>query len=237
VVDDGQQAVDLLRGSADRYDIVLMDMQMPVLDGFSATAILRRELKLRLPVIAMTAGVLASERDRCVEAGISDFIPKPVVVEEMLAVIERHLPGGRDTSNAADTHAARQPQEPGAGVPTTEPLFSMDGLMRVMGKDPKGRQVLFKMVRNALDGGMAPMDQADLALSEGRPTDAAKVLHSLRGAIGVLGAKRLIRATLEAENAITEQRSAELHAHLNEVRNVLQATLAEADAWLAREEA
>jgi HPt (histidine-containing phosphotransfer) domain-containing protein len=93
------------------------------------------------------------------------------------------------------------------------------------------------MVRTALAGGMEPMDQADLALREGRPTDAAKVLHSLRGAIGVLGAKRLIRATLEAESAITEQRSAELHTHLTEVREVLQATLAEADAWLAREEA
>jgi HPt (histidine-containing phosphotransfer) domain-containing protein len=161
-----------------------------------------------------------------------------VVVEEMLAVIERHLPEGRGaSSDAAAAGTAPQPKAPEAGAPATEPLFSMDGLMRVMGKDPKGRQVLFKMVRNALDGGMAPMDQADLALSEGRPTDAAKVLHSLRGAIGVLGAKRLIRATLEAENAITEQRSAELHAHLNEVRNVLQATLAEADAWLAREEA
>ena len=92
MVGDGQQAVDLLRSSAGHYAVVLMDMQMPVLDGFSATRILRQELGLRLPVIAMTAGVLASERDRCVEAGISDFIPKPIEVEQMLAVLERQLP-------------------------------------------------------------------------------------------------------------------------------------------------
>ena len=60
VAGDGQQALDVLRSDAQRYDIVLMDMQMPVLDGFSATAAIRSDLALRLPVIAMTAGVLSS---------------------------------------------------------------------------------------------------------------------------------------------------------------------------------
>jgi len=239
VVGDGQQAVDIMRVHASRYDIVLMDMQMPVLDGFSATTILRREFKLTLPVIAMTAGVLASERDRCVEAGITDFIPKPVVVEEMMAVIQRHLPGQRagDAAQApasAPAAAMATAIAPAEGDAHAEPLFSMDSLVRVMGKDPKGRQVMFKMVRGALAGGMQPMDDADRALREGRATEAAKVLHGLRGAIGVLGAKRLIRATLEAESAISQQRSGELPAHFAEVRGVLEATLREAADWLER---
>ncbi|KQW89948.1 histidine kinase [Massilia sp. Root418] len=239
VVGDGQQAVDILRDHADRYDIVLMDMQMPVMDGFSATAMLRREFKLTLPVIAMTAGVLASERDRCLEAGITDFIPKPVVVEEMMAVIQRHLPGAR--AGAAGPAAAALPPALAAPAPvpeqagdSAEPLFSMDSLMRVMGKDPKGREVMFKMVRGALAGGMQPMDDAEAALQEGRPADAARVLHGMRGAIGVLGAKRLVRVTLEAESAIAQQRAAELPARLAEVRSVLDATLRDAADWLER---
>jgi PAS domain S-box-containing protein len=238
VVGDGQQAVDIMREHAGRYDIVLMDMQMPVLDGFSATAMLRREFKLTLPIIAMTAGVLASERDRCVEAGITDFIPKPVVVEEMMAVIQRHLPGERSgealpalTAPAAAPAAAMTSSD---GLAAAEPLFNMDSLVRVMGKDPKGRQVMFKMVRGALEGGMQPMDEADRALREGRAGDAAQVLHSMRGAIGVLGAKRLIRATLEAESAISQQRTGELPARFAEVRGVLEATLREAADWLER---
>jgi PAS domain S-box-containing protein len=91
VVGDGQAALELLRAAPWRYRIVLMDMQMPVLDGFSATERIRGELGLTLPVIAMTAGVLASERERCIAAGISDFIAKPVVIEDMLDVIERQL--------------------------------------------------------------------------------------------------------------------------------------------------
>jgi PAS domain S-box-containing protein len=235
VVGDGQQAVDVMREHAGRYDIVLMDMQMPVLDGFSATAMLRREFKLTLPVIAMTAGVLASERDRCLEAGITDFIPKPVVVEEMIAVIQRHLPGERANGAAppARAVAAGTAAQPEAAPPAdAEPLFNMDSLVRVMGKDPKGRQVMFKMVRSALEGGMQPMDDADRALREGRASEAAQVLHSLRGAVGVLGAKRLIRATLEAESAISQQRNGELPAIFEQVRGVLEATLREAADWL-----
>ncbi|GAB2858232.1 hypothetical protein GCM10027277_28360 [Pseudoduganella ginsengisoli] len=246
-VGDGQQAVDLLRTDAGRYDVVLMDMQMPVLDGFSATAILRRELKLTLPVIAMTAGVLASERDRCVEAGISDFIAKPVVVEDMLAVIGRHLPSASGALLANGAPAPGVAQSAALAAPTAapapalahqelEPLFNMSGLMKVMGKDPKGRAVMFRMVRGAVSSGMKPADDADLALKEDRPEDAARILHSLRGAIGVLGAKRLIRATLEAEHAITEQRRDEWPAHFAEVRTVLAATLQEAEEWLEREE-
>jgi HPt (histidine-containing phosphotransfer) domain-containing protein len=112
----------------------------------------------------------------------------------------------------------------------------MSGLMKVMGKDPKGRAVMFRMVRGAVSSGMKPADDADQALREGRPEDAARILHGLRGAIGVLGAKRLIRATLDAEHAITEQRRDEWPAHVAEVRTVLADTLREAEAWLEREE-
>jgi len=92
IAGDGQQAVDLLRADARRCDVVLMDMHMPVLDGVSATRHIRGELGLTLPVLAMTAGVMASERDRCMAAGMDDFIAKPIDVEQMLGVIERHLP-------------------------------------------------------------------------------------------------------------------------------------------------
>jgi CheY-like chemotaxis protein/HPt (histidine-containing phosphotransfer) domain-containing protein len=231
VADDGQQAVDILRAGSGRYAIVLMDMQMPVLDGFSATRIIRDELKLELPVIAMTAGVLASERHRCSEAGISDFIAKPVVVEEMMAVIERNLRAAPQRPAAANDRPLAAP------VPAdSEQVFSMDSLMRVMGKDPKGRAVMFKMVRGALEGGMQPMDDADAAVRDGRPGEAARILHSLRGAIGVLGAKRLVTATLDAESTIRAGNPDSLPAMLAAVRSELELVLAQGRRWLEQEE-
>ena len=280
IAGDGRQAVDLMRDRAAEYDMVLMDMQMPVMDGFTATRILRQELKLGLPIIAMTAGVLESERERSREAGITDFIPKPIEVDEMLAVLRRHLPqpaapmaptpapapvpasasapalapaplADQDDLLAAMAAAATPavPPAPVFAAPEVLPklvsspmpsgeaaVFNMDGLMRVMGKDAKGRATVFKMVRGAIDSGMEPLNQAHLALQEGRLRDAAKLFHSLRGAVGVLGAKRLIQATLAAEEAIHDQRDDELTERYQTVRSELEQTLAQARAWLEREQ-
>jgi PAS domain S-box-containing protein len=231
VVGDGSQAVELLRAGANHYDLVLMDMQMPVMDGFTATSILRKELRLTLPIIAMTAGVLGSERHRCTEVGITDFIPKPIEVEEMMVVLLRNLPARLDAAAAPEP----PPGPPPAPVDEAS-IFNMDSLMRVMGKDPKGRLVMFKMVRGALDTGMAPVDLAGEALQEGRLRDAARAFHSLRGAVGVLGAKRLVEATIAAEDAINGQRNDELDERYRTVRAELEQTLARARAWLEREQ-
>ena len=240
VVADGLQAVERLRAGAERYALVLMDMQMPVMDGFTATRLLRQELGLTLPIIAMTAGVLESERERSLAAGITDFIPKPIEVEEMLAVLLRHLrqraPAPDDAAAMPAALAAAEPSPAPAAAPSGEAgIFNMDSLMRVMGRDAKGRAVMAKMVRGAIDTGLQPAELAGLALQEGRLRDAARLFHSLRGAVGMLGAKRLIEATIAAEEAIAEQRTHELAERYQTVRAELERTLAHAQAWLDRE--
>jgi len=240
VVADGLQAVERLRAGAERYALVLMDMQMPVMDGFTATRLLRQELGLTLPIIAMTAGVLESERERSLAAGITDFIPKPIEVEEMLAVLLRHLrqraPAPDDAAAMPAALAAAEPSPaPAAAPPGEAGIFNMDSLMRVMGRDAKGRAVMAKMVRGAIDTGLQPAELAGLALQEGRLRDAARLFHSLRGAVGMLGAKRLIEATIAAEEAIAEQRTHELAERYQTVRAELERTLAHAQAWLDRE--
>jgi CheY-like chemotaxis protein/two-component sensor histidine kinase len=88
VADNGQLALELLR--THDFDLVLMDVQMPVMDGFTATQKIRNELGLTLPVIAMTAGVMESEREQCMRAGMDDFIAKPIDVEQMFATLARY---------------------------------------------------------------------------------------------------------------------------------------------------
>jgi CheY-like chemotaxis protein len=92
VAENGEQAVRMLRAAPDAYRLVLMDVQMPVMDGYTATRIIRQELGLKLPILAMTAGVMESERADCLAAGMNDFIPKPLDIDEMMLTLARYLP-------------------------------------------------------------------------------------------------------------------------------------------------
>jgi two-component system sensor histidine kinase/response regulator len=77
VADNGEIAVNMVRSK--EYDIVLMDMQMPVMDGLEATRIIRADSRFdQLPIVAMTANAMAEDRDRCLEAGMNDHIAKPI---------------------------------------------------------------------------------------------------------------------------------------------------------------
>ena len=89
---DGQKAVDMV--AANRYDLVFMDCQMPVMDGYQATEQIRRTEPpdRRVVIVAMTANAMQSDRDRCLESGMDDYVSKPINKSEVVAVLRRHLP-------------------------------------------------------------------------------------------------------------------------------------------------
>jgi len=95
---NGREAVSLIETGG--YDLVFMDCQMPEMDGYEASAIIRQREKDsggRLPIIAMTAHTMAGDRDKCVEAGMDDYISKPIRKEDILQVISKWIPGGEAT--------------------------------------------------------------------------------------------------------------------------------------------
>ena len=92
IASNGLEAVNLLKESANHFDMVLMDVQMPVMDGYTATHAIREELQLDLPILAMTAGVMEREKQSCLDAGMNDFIAKPINIEIMLQTILKNIP-------------------------------------------------------------------------------------------------------------------------------------------------
>ncbi len=232
VAEHGQQAIDLLRADPTAFDLVLMDVQMPVMDGFEATRILRRQLGLRLPVLAMSAGVLDTEQARCMECGMDGFIAKPVEYGQMLATIASHLAAaGRAGQPPAVAPAAAADgeldQQPG--------VFAIRKLLAVIGDSPQ-RQNIVSLVGRVVRQSQGEFDAALALWRGGDAAGAAAALHALRGGVGSLGARQFADATLATEQALRAGDAAAASAGFDASRQALAATLAAAGRWLQHEQ-
>jgi len=198
VAHNGQQAVDLLGAEPDAVDIVLMDVQMPVLDGYDATRRIRSELHLDdLPIIALTAGALSSDRQQSSEAGMDDYIIKPFEAQQLMRSVLRHvhLPAVAPGTGLVEARGvARQPQ---AMWPEIDGIDSQDARDRLNDDFELFRSMLKRLLGEFADvtlPGGEGTGPAALALHAGR-------MHKLRGSAGLLGAKSIQRLAGEAEAA------------------------------------
>ncbi|MBU0604175.1 MAG: response regulator [Gammaproteobacteria bacterium] len=189
---DGLQALDILaRDQA--FDVVLMDCQMPVLDGYSATREIRAQPALAaLPVIAMTASVLEDDRQRMQACGMNDYIPKPLDVPKMFATLARWVGpalAGRRTQSVAVAGGEEVPQLPH--------LDRTVGLSHCMDKPALYRRVLRGFIRSQHDFSA----QFARVRADADTAAAARLVHTLRGLAGTIGADALARvaATLEQQ--------------------------------------
>ncbi|MCC6075296.1 CHASE domain-containing protein [Pseudomonas sp. GCM10022188] len=230
VADNGQQAVERLRADPRGYQLVLMDVHMPMMDGFAATRAIREELHLDVPVLAISAGVLTYEREQCVAAGMNGFIAKPIDGERMLATIQQHLAASVPASPVATPAPAL------AGpAPSPEPATAFDvGPLLALGKDDHAYlDSLLAFVRRVVANGLSPLSDARRAWQEGRQREAATLLHTLRGSLGSLGAKRFAATALHIEQAIGENDGVRVAALLPLAEQDLQSMLSAAEQWLA----
>ncbi|HEY0845262.1 MAG TPA: CHASE domain-containing protein [Noviherbaspirillum sp.] len=223
VAGDGLRAVSLLREDASRFDLVLMDVQMPVMDGYAATRLIREKLALRLPVLAMTAGVMEAERQQCIACGMDDFIAKPIEVEQMLATIARHLPRPATTS-AIPAPAVVRPPSPA--------VFDTTQLSALATGDPAYLAAIVGLLRRVTDKGVTDIEEARAAWQDGHAEEAARILHTMRGSIGSFGAKRFADAALSLETAIRERDATQVDALFPVAIGELEAATAVVSQWL-----
>jgi two-component system, sensor histidine kinase and response regulator len=176
-----------------RYDAVLMDCQMPVMDGFEATRRLRRDpANARLPVIAMTANAMAGDRDQCFEAGMDDHVAKPIDVKLLLAALERWVEAdaGPADNTGAPAHAA---QRRDAGV-----IDHAAALQRLGGK----QHLLDRLGASFVASESGVAERIRRLLDEGQPEAAMRAAHTLKGLAASVGANRLAGAAGTLETAL-----------------------------------
>jgi two-component system sensor histidine kinase/response regulator len=210
------------------YDLVLMDLQMPVMDGLEATRQIRALPAYRtLPILAMTANAMAGDRERSLAAGMNDHVTKPIDPDELFDVLLRWLPevtgrsaaaaeapvtaapqGSSDqrtadkrTSGSADTRS-----DPNQWLYRIPSLDVADGLRRVLGRHEAYVGLLRRFARTQADA----FEQIRAALADGRRADAERAAHTLKGIAGSIGARRLQREAGEVEAALRRGLTAEL---------------------------
>jgi PAS domain S-box-containing protein len=189
VASDGEEAVRCLRAAPLEFDAVLMDIHMPVMDGFEAARRIRQTLGLKsLPILALTAGTLLSERQRAEAAGMDDFITKPCEPREMIRVLTRHLP---EVAARAATATIATPPVP-VDWPVVDGLDTADSCIR-FGRD---RALFADVLRQLLD------EFGDLEASTPSRAELARRLHKLRGSAGMIGAAALQLAVSDAEETL-----------------------------------
>ena len=190
---NGQEAVDLLSTLPQGFDVVLMDMQMPVLDGHDATQRIRNVLGLsHLPIIALTAGALATEQRRAEEAGVNDFVSKPFDPQALVRCIRRHV---RIVDSAVVETAPAPVFSVTQGWPEIAGIDTRDACMRLGGDVRLFRSMLKRMLAEFADIGRR------YTLDAGPWDDIAAWLHNLKGSAGTIGAKSIERIAGEAETA------------------------------------
>nr|WP_207393441.1 PAS domain-containing protein [Duganella aceris] len=201
VVSNGKMAVDLLATAADRFDVVLMDVQMPVMNGYDATAAIRAAGQRTLPVIAMTANVLDDDRRLAAEAGMNAHVAKPIDVDELIAVLNRMVALRDATREMVPLVPAPPPRSVEASVPPTSPLpgIDIDAALARLGGNHDALVALLKRFEHSQGGTVA---EVRALLAAGQRQQAAQALHRLRGVAANLGATDVARLTAHTEAAL-----------------------------------
>lgn len=230
VAADGRQALQRLRQSD--YQLVLMDIHMPDMNGYQATRALRDELGLRVPVLAVTAGVTASERQRCLDAGADGVIAKPLQIEALLACILPHLSTPSPAAEAPAMPLTAQLAAPAIATPGD--ASRLDELLALSGGDRVYQQQLFVLAGNALHEQPQQLQAARQDWQSGRLEAAAERLHAMRGTLGMLGARHFVTLAQALEQDLLAPDGRVDATAFDTLDAALHPALAAIRAWLAQ---
>jgi PAS domain S-box-containing protein len=213
VVSDGEQAV--ARSGQEAFDLVLMDVQMPVMDGLEATMRIRQREKdgQRLPIVAMTAFAMKGDRERCLEAGMDAYIAKPIQSRELYQAIE------------ALSKAPVPPEGPAACPNDAAGIIDLQAALGSVGGD---KALLRELIDLFLESSPGLLDELRAAAAAGDAARLKRAAHTLKGSVGyfsapaaVVAAQRLERMGRDGDLTGADEACGQLEAEIDKLRPVL----------------
>ncbi|MES2482731.1 MAG: response regulator, partial [Pseudomonadota bacterium] len=228
----GKQALDILMADRD-FDGVLMDCQMPIMDGYSATRAIRGVEHFKdLPILAMTASAMAGDRDKALAAGMLDHIAKPYDVPAMFATMARWIRPAKQRSSTQPDPASNAPADDLVdGLP--DAIAGVDlqaGLATSSGNQALYQRMLMQFAKRQRHFA----DEFDQARSSTDATAAQRCAHTLRGTAGNIGARDLAASAAKLEQACKASApDDDLGATLRETLVALDRVIQDLDRWIA----
>ena len=204
------------------YDIVLMDMQMPEMDGVEATAVIRKDARYNsLPIVAMTASVMQDDRERCLAVGMNDHVAKPIEPEQLWKTLLKWIKP-RSRGDQPPEQSTVMPLNPEDAIVIPSDILGLDtseGLRRVLGK----KSLYLSMLRKFALGQKTVVDQIIQALEANDKTQAERLAHTLKGVAGNIGAVTIQEVSASLETAIKDDCSrSEVDSLLATIRSPLE---------------
>ncbi len=221
------------------YDVIFMDLLMPEVGGLEATQVIRERqkqpahypnYKSPLIIIAMTASAMQGDREKCLAAGMDDYLAKPVRPEDVRAIIERwavtagHVDGPAGSAHDAESPSAAQPP-PGAPAAAGSAPVDLDRLLEFTDGTPENLRELVTLYLNQTG---QQMEQLQTAAATGASSDVRRLAHSAAGASGTCGVRRLCTLLRQLEGLVAEQKlenvpqlAREIGAEFESVRSFL----------------
>ncbi|WP_338680329.1 response regulator [Janthinobacterium sp. TB1-E2] len=190
----GNGAIALAKIAENAYDGVLMDCQMPVMDGYQATRKLRQDPRYsNLPVIAMTANAMVGDKEKCLDAGMNDFIAKPIDVAQLFGTLARWI------APATPQEMAAVVAQPEAELPVIAGLKMAEAMRRVGGNAALMRKLLDRFVETQFDA----MQRIVAAIENNQLETAIREAHTLKGLAGNIGAGGLADSAARVEHLLS----------------------------------
>ncbi|MDG9669622.1 ATP-binding protein [Hahella sp. CR1] len=221
VAENGRQAVDIIRNNPNGYDLILMDVQMPVMDGREASKIIKSELGVDIPIIALTAGMMAWEKELCYQARMNEVLGKPIEYEEFVSVLSKYLGSEINIKDIYENKVT-------SGETVTLNTEKLDGLIKVSGCQATG---LITMVKDFCRKWPAEIEDVGKKILSEQWDEAYRILHTMKGVSGTVGVEAFSTSVANLEIAVRERSPALVDAGLSAVKAELNKASKELEAW------
>lgn len=249
VADNGEQALNRLEDKSITYDAVLMDIHMPVMDGYGATKAIREQYGKSLPIIALTANATTEEKKRCLAIGMSDFLTKPIDSETLFKVLSywvrvsknnndsytgvKVLPKESDTESTATSELGQSDQGENPSAVSSDTVIAMDKLQARFKSHPTIIPRIFKSFKESFCNFESEfMDALDASDDE----TLYRLAHSLKGSASNISAERLQELSADLEQKLKDHKQIEAMEWFPWVVDHLSKVLVFIDEYLKKEE-